>query len=240
MEDRNAAFQLLGSFPTALVDNADPGLRRQDFERRLRSYLNEQNFRETLPDQLLTRLFELTCIYLRKKKALPQMLSTVNSLDWKTRAKLLERISTVIIPKIRAELLQQSRHARHQTRSKAVILWTSRQLKNMSQTLLFAFRIQQFEHAEIKCLKTPPIDSQFLYDIRAYLRHRMRKMPVKDIDMLVAGCAVAAHIFSPEEAAKDVVSRIPMRISRTKRTIYKQSEIKAGDRRIHSIGLFDW
>lgn len=41
---------------------------------------------------------------------------------------------------------------------------------------------------------------------------------------MVAGCAVAARIFSPEEAVEDIVSRIPMRMSRAKRTFTKQAE----------------
>jgi hypothetical protein len=43
-----------------------------------------------------------------------------------------------------------------------------------------------------------------------------------EIDIVVAGCGVAAHIFSSDDVALDVVSRIPMRISRAKETFNKQ------------------
>jgi hypothetical protein len=50
----------------------------------------------------------------------------------------------------------------------------------------------------------------------------MRKASMAEIDIVVAGCGVAAHIFSSDDVARDVVSRIPMRISRAKETFNKQ------------------
>lgn len=223
MKQRNMPYPILGNFPTELAEHPDPGLRRQEFERRLQTYLRGQNFPE---DKNLVRLvptlFRITRYYLRTKKVLPRMLKTVNSRDWLTRARLLAQIGGVELPRLRKRFIRKAR--RKGTMTKAVALWTSHELKNLSRTLRLAFDEQLMEYYAVRGLAKPPFDSQFLYEVRDFLREKMRKARVEDIDLIVAGCAVAAQMFSPEEAAKDIVSRIPMRMSRANRTFKKQAE----------------
>jgi hypothetical protein len=222
MEDRKAALLFLGSFPTEQIEHADPGLKRQDFEKSLRGYLKEQNFPHKLSPRLVGKLFKMTCFFRRKRKVLPEMLRIVRSREWAARARLLLRLSGVEMPRMRRKLIRYAR--RHRSRPKAVALWTSRQLKTLSQTLWFAFKVQQMEFHAVHSMARPPIDSQFLYDIRDVLRDRMRRTSVADIDIVVAACAVAAHIFSSKDDANDIVSRIPMRISRAEKTFAEQAE----------------
>jgi hypothetical protein len=222
MEDREAAFRFLGSMPTELIERADSGLRREEFEKSVRDYLREQDFQDDkVSPRLLGALFKATSLFLKRKSVLPRMLTIVNSRDWNQRAKLMIRLSTVDIPRMRRKLIQKA-HKSKAPRSRAVVLWTLRQLKTMSNTLWFAFKVQKMEFHAVRGLATPPIDSQFLYDLRELLRSRMKRTSVAKIDVLIAACAVAANIFSSEDAASDVVSRIPMRISRATKTISRQ------------------
>lgn len=219
MEDRDAAFLFLGNMPTELVESADPGIRYEEFEKTLQGYLKEQKYPGNQPSaKLVKRLFKMTSFFLRRKKVLPQMRTIVNSRDWRARAKLLLRLSAVELPRMREKIIGR----RYRSRSRAVALWTSRQLKALSRTLWFAFRVQRMESSAVRGLTTPPLDSQFLWDLRELLRDRMPRTSVADIDIIVAGCAVAAHIFSSEDA-NDVVSKIPMRISRANKRFGKQA-----------------
>jgi len=189
----------------------------------LRTYLEDQNFPEDKNlVKLVPTLFRITRYYLRTKKVLPRMLKIVNSRDWLTRAKLLAQIGGVELPRLRKRFIRKAR--RKGTMTKAAALWTSRELKNLSRTLRLAFNEQLMECRAVRGLTKPPFDSQYLYEVRDFLREKMRKARVEDIDLMVAGCAVAARIFSPEEAVEDIVSRIPMRMSRAKRTFTKQAE----------------
>jgi hypothetical protein len=212
MKQRNMPHPILGNFPTELAEHADPGLRRPEFEGRLQTYLRDQDFPE---DKNLVRLvptlFRITRYYLRTKKVLPRMLKIVNSRDWLTRAKLLAQIGGVELPRLRKRFIRKAR--RKGTMTKAVALWTSRELKNLSRTLRLAFDEQLMEYHAVRGLAKPPFDAQYLYEVRDFLREKMRKARVEDIDLIVAGCAVAAQMFSSEEAAKDIVSEFEFSIS---------------------------
>src|SRR6516225_8648295 len=83
-------YLLLENSPTELAEHADPGLRRQEFAKRLRTYLEDQNFPEDKNlAKLVPTLFRITRYYLRTKKVMPRMLKKVNSRDWLTREKQL-------------------------------------------------------------------------------------------------------------------------------------------------------
>lgn len=220
--DRDATSRFL-NFPTDLVERADPGLESSDFDASLNSYLEEHDFPVAKISKALKRLlFKMACFYLRKKKALPEMLEMVKSRDWKAREKLLLRLFRKEIPKVQRKLSQLA--DRHEQLSKEVVLWTSRQLEIVMDTLSFAYIVQHYESNAVRIMAKPPVDSQFIWDVREALKSRMRHSKIADIEVIVAGCAAAAHIFSAKDDAADIVSRIPMRISRATKTFDKQLE----------------
>jgi len=164
-------YLLLENSPTELAEHADPGLRRQEFAKRLRTYLEDQNFPEDKNlVKLVPTLFRITRYYLRTKKVLPRMLKIVNSRDWLTRAKLLAQIGGVELPRLRKRFIRKAR--RKGTMTKAAALWTSRELKNLSRTLRLAFNEQLMECRAVRGLTKPPFDSQYLYEVRDFLREK--------------------------------------------------------------------
>jgi hypothetical protein len=56
------------------------------------------------------------------------------------------------------------------------------------------------------------------------VRKKRPKWKVDDINMLVAAYGLAAGVFTDKDSASDVVSRIPMRISRTDEAMRKRAE----------------
>jgi hypothetical protein len=229
MEDRaeqaeQAKFlKIFGEWPLDLIGQTAPGLQRKDFERELRGYLAEQHFSRTLSNKLVAKLFKMTCFFLRRKKALPRMSEIVNSTDWKKRASLLKRHSSLVAKLIERVLRQSGTSPSDEGGlSRRLRTWTEYQLTTLRDVFSWLYELQRGDALVVRHLSHPPIDSQFLWEVRQYLKEKMGKASVEDIDIVVAGCGVAAHIFSSEEVAQDVVSRIPMRISRTNKTFSKQ------------------
>lgn len=227
MEERNAAAFLLGGLPTELIDHTDPGLRRGDFERTLRGYLREQEFPHQVSSRLVGKLFKMTCFFLRRKKALPRMQAMVNSHDWRERASMLKRFGTVEIARLVEKVLRERRTSQSRgcgVLSKELRIWMVRQLRTLEDALLFLDEVQTAEALEVRHLSHPPIDSQFMWELREYLEGEIRRASIEEIALVVAGCAVAAGVFSPKEVREDVASRIPMRISRARKRFDKQFE----------------
>jgi hypothetical protein len=232
MESREAKFlKIFGDWPLDLVDKTACGLRRMEFEQALRNYLTQQGSSLVLPKRLMAKLFALTCFFLRRRKALPRMLELVNSPDWKERAALLRRFSNVEIENLIEKVLRQSKASQSsevRVLSAKLRRWTAYQLGTLRDVFYWLYELQSEEARKVRHLMHPPINSQFFWELRGFLKDNMRRASIEEIDVVVAGCGVVAHAFSPTEVALDVVSRIPMRISRANKRFNKQFEKSLG------------
>jgi len=213
--------------PTSSETKAERKIFRDQFLNVVRNYLRDHHFPYEVSKSLLSEIFRSASRYKNGVQALPKMQDLVKSPDWRGRAVLLRVLAMKQIPTWKQDLKQRlnkgkPQGARPLTRRSAV--WVLGQLDELQRKLRAAYSLQKAQADIVREYKHPPLGSQFLLEVRQMVMGKKPKWKVDDVHLLVAACGLAAGVFTAKDEASDIVSRIPMRISRADKTMSERAK----------------
>jgi hypothetical protein len=188
-------------------------LTRKQFKRALQKHLHQQRV-TTLDDALVGALFEIVRESLVEVARGDRMRSGEGPKDWAARSRLIEKLSRQVGASL--ELLKEYCSPKRPLTT-ALAKPLLREFCRLEKILTRAEYMHRANLAMGESLKRARYPGDVSMAINDFLKLYATDLPAKDRHIVIAGCLVAADVYSKKDRSREVIERIPMQIIRSVR-----------------------
>ncbi|MGA8215798.1 MAG: hypothetical protein WB799_19550 [Candidatus Sulfotelmatobacter sp.] len=216
MKLHSPLIRSVGSGVPDYVRRAISSLKKRAFEERLRSYLSEQNVTVEMDRTTINTLFKITHHFLKERAAASEITKAGLAENWNAQRrmvtaveKLLSEVKPVVEAKVRIEGTPHNSML-----ARSILLKTNHLLRELEDVALF----QRVRASMLpKLMRSTKSEKFYVWELDAYLQHRMPWLQPGQRDLVIAGTMIASGLKS--DVGEDHAANSPMARSRANRVM---------------------